>query len=332
MRPSTFRDSLIALIPTKVPVWAWGQPGIGKSDIVKQASTQLGLEFRDVRAVLLDPVDLRGLPTIGENGRCRWAVPDFLPMEGQGVLFLDELSQAPPLVQAALLQLTLSRQLGEYVLPDDWSIVAASNRQEDRAGGHRVITPLMNRFLHLDVEVHNEDWQDWAVNAGVRPEIRSFINARPNLLHKFDPTSGARAFPTPRSWAFVSTIMPAVTDDTMFDLVGGCVGSGPAAEFVAFAKVYRSLPDVDGILANPSAAPLPTEPDVLYAVCGAIVEKCRTDAKKTKSGPSIKYANRLPKEFGVLLFRDIVKVDREALMTDEGRQFLKTNRDALVAA
>jgi hypothetical protein len=193
-----------------------------------------------------------------------------------------------------------------------------------------MISALSNRFLHLDLDISNDDWQDWALNASVDPIVRAFIAARPNLLHKFDASAGARSFPSPRSWEFVSTIMPATTDATIFDLVKGCVGDGPAAEFVAFAKVYRSLPDVDAILASPQSAIVPNEPDVLYAVCSAIVEKVRSDKAKTQG--AVRYANRLPKEFGVLAFRDLVKVDRTALTTDAGREFLKTNRDALIAS
>src|SRR5205085_3221785 len=170
---------------------------VGKSSLIRQAARDLSLAVCDVRAVLLDPVDLRGLPTL-KDGAAEWCPPAFLPRGGEGVLFLDELAQAPPLVQAACLQLTLDRRVGEYELPAGWSVVAASNRQEDRAGAHRLITPLLNRFVHLDLEVSLEDWQDWAARAGVCHEVRSFLRYRPALLFQFDPGSGQRAFPTPR--------------------------------------------------------------------------------------------------------------------------------------
>src|SRR4029079_8083765 len=117
---------------------------------------------------------------------------------GEGVLFLDELAQAPPLVQAACLQLTLDRRVGEHELPAGWSVIAASNRAEDRAGTHRLISPLLNRFVHLDLEVSNEDWQAWAVASGIAPEVRAFLRYRPALLFRFDPAVQERAFPTPR--------------------------------------------------------------------------------------------------------------------------------------
>ena len=323
MQPSIMSQTLTALIPTLQPTWIWGPPAVGKSSIVRAAAAALGIELIDIRAVLLDPVDLRGLPTIGKDGRAKWAVPGFLPSKGRGVLFLDELAQATPLVQAALLQLSLERRLGEYELPEGWAIVAASNRQEDRAGGHRVISALSSRFLHLDMEVHAGDWSAWAVGAGVAPEVRGFIASQPTKLHVFDGAAGERSFPSPRTWEFVSRIMPACTDATMFDLVAGCIGKGHAAEFVAFAQVYRRLPDVDQILRSPATAGVPNEPDVLWAVTTSVVEKCREDKKK--SAAAITYADRLAGnrfEFASMLFRDTLKVDKAALKTPQGQAFI----------
>ena len=151
MRPTEVIRALAALIPTQRPIYIWGSPGVGKSSLVKQAASTLGLELVDVRATLLDPVELRGIPCI-HGDVAVWCPPAFLPQDGQGILFLDELALAPPLVQAACLQLTLDRRVGEYELPDGWSVIAASNRVEDRAGTHRLISPLLNRFVHLNLQ------------------------------------------------------------------------------------------------------------------------------------------------------------------------------------
>ncbi|WP_020471423.1 AAA family ATPase, partial [Zavarzinella formosa] len=169
MRPTELARSLSALIPTRRPVYLWGPPGIGKSSLVRQAADADGLSLVDVRATLLDPVDLRGLPSV-VKGAAVWCPPAFLPKDGKGLLFLDELAQAPPLVQAACLQLTLDRRLGEYALPEGWGVIAASNRAEDRAGANRLISPLLNRFVHLDLEVSAEDWQAWAAAANIAAE------------------------------------------------------------------------------------------------------------------------------------------------------------------
>jgi hypothetical protein len=306
VRPVELTNALTALFPTGRPVFVWGPPGVGKSSLVRQAAAGLGLAVADVRATLLDPVDLRGLPRL-DGDMAVWCPPAFLPRGGTGVVFLDELAQAPPLVQAACLQLTLDRRLGEYELPAGWSVVAASNRSEDRAGTHRLISPLLNRFVHLDLDVSHEDWQGWAVTNQVAPEVRAFLQYRPGLLFQFDPAANPRAFPTPRSWQFVSDVLPRTTADLMHGVVAGCVGDGPAAEFVGFLKLYRELPDLDAVLARPDTAPVPTEPAVLYALVGALVERCRQ--AKAPLTAFVTYAARLPDEFAVLAMRDALDVN-----------------------
>jgi hypothetical protein len=274
--------------------------------------------------VLLDPVDLRGLPRI-QGDSVLWCPPAFLPKGGAGVLFLDELAQAPPLVQAACLQLTLDRRVGEYQLPEGWSVVAASNRQEDRAGAHRLISPLLNRFVHLDLEVSGDDWHDWAVGAGIAAEVRSFLRYRPALLFQFDPAAGARAFPTPRSWEFVSQVLPHAPAELLHPVVAGCVGEGPAAEFVAFARICRELPDPDPVLAAPATTSVPREPAVLYALCGALVERCRKANSKVLAA-FVQYVSRMPDEFGVLAMRDVLAVAPKLLTLPDAQAWLSRAR------
>src|SRR5579885_642412 len=206
MKASCVSTTLCSLLPIRQPVFLWGAPGIGKSAVVAQAAATAGLELQDVRALLLDPVDLRGLPFVAADGRSRWATPGFLPAEGtSGILFFDELNAAPAMVQASLYQLVLDRKLGEYRLPDGWTIVAAGNREGDRAVTSRMPTPLRNRFTHLNFEADMQEWCEWAISAKIRPEVIAFIRFKPDLLSDFD--RDATAFPSPRSCAFVSNIL-----------------------------------------------------------------------------------------------------------------------------
>jgi hypothetical protein len=324
MSPSDVIETLTAVLPTKQPVYLWGAPGGGKSSVVRQVAAELKLEFRDLRATLLDPVDLRGLPKVSGK-KTTWCPPDFLPDGGSGVLLLDELAQSPLLVQNSFLQLVLDRRLGEYVLPDGWAVLAASNRVEDRAGAGRIGTALANRFLHVDLEISVEDWQGWAVAHNIAPEIRAFIRFRPAMLSVFDPASNPRAFASPRSWEFASRVFQSAPQRLLQRVLAGCVGDGPAAEFAAFLKLYEQLPDVDAVLANPTSSPVPSrEPAVLFSLVGAMVERCRKN--KSLAGNFARYAQRLPDEFAVLALRDAVSLDRSLVSQPDVQKWIAAAR------
>ena len=307
LKPSQVSEALGVLVGIKQPIMIWGPPGVGKSAIVKQVADDGNLELRDVRAILLDPVDLRGLPHINGDGRAHWAVPEFLPREGKGILFLDELTAAPQLTQAACYQLILDRKLGEYELPERWTIIAAGNRESDRGVVHRMPSPLTNRFVHLDFGVDLDDWTKWATKHGIATEVIAFLRFRDELLHDFDPKRSEKAFPTPRSWEFVSNIVGSgiVTNGIEYPLIAGAVGEGAAAEFMGFLKIARSIQSPDMILMNPEKGDIPEEAATLYAISTALARK----ATENNMDRVVTYANRLPDEFSVLLVKDALDRD-----------------------
>lgn len=326
MNAKQIKSSLRTLIRLRQPVFVWGAPGVGKSQVVAQVAGELGLELTDIRAVLLDPVDLRGLPSV-QDGSARWCPPSFLPTEGEGVLFLDELNAAPPLVQAACYQLVLDRQVGEYRLPDGWTVVAAGNRETDRAVTHRMPSALANRFVHLDFSVDADSWLEWAEEAGLSEEILAFIRFRPKLLHDFDPKKNDKAFASPRSWEFAARILAAEpAPDVELSLLKGTVGPGAAAEFAGFSRMFRQLPDPDAILDHPATAAVPEEPATLYALCEALAKKAGQDTAES----IVAYASRLPSEFGVLLVRDAVKQHKPMVESPAFSQWATANSEVLL--
>lgn len=302
MRASAISGALRVLVTARQPVFIWGGPGVGKSAIVGQLAEKLNVRLQDVRALLLDPVDLRGLPFLASDGRSKWATPEFLPQSGTGILFLDELNAAPAMVQASCYQLVLDRKLGEYTLPDGWAIIAAGNRDSDRGATTRMPTPLRNRFVHLEFEVDVQEWSEWAIQAGIRPEVIAFLRFRPELLGAFD--RDANAFPSPRSWEFVSRILDSIgpqSDPSIeHEVIAGAVGTGAATEFSGFLRMFRELPNIDAILLNPLQEPVPEIAAAQYAVASALA-RCASD---TNFDRVCLYLNRLPTEFRVLCVRD----------------------------
>ena len=164
MNPVELIDFLEKLISKNLNIstMIWGPPGIGKSSIVAAAAEKAGIDFIDLRLSQLAPTDLRGLPVPvhpnkgEEYGISKWYPPEFLPREGKGILFLDELNMAPPVMQGVAQQLILDRKIGSYKVPQGWIILSAGNRKEDRASVFEMPSPLANRFIHLEVEANYE--------------------------------------------------------------------------------------------------------------------------------------------------------------------------------
>ena len=327
MNPVKIKEALRTLIPLQQPAFIWGAPGVGKSQIVAQMAKELDRELIDIRAVLLDPVDLRGLPRIEDDGSAGWCPPSFLPKEGSGILFLDELNAAPPLVQAACYQLVLDRKLGEYELPEGWTVVAAGNRESDRAVTHRMPSALANRFVHLEFEVSHLDWDKWAEQSDIAFDIRAFLKFRPALLHDFDPKKDVKAFPSPRSWEFASSVVTAnPSPSVLYEMLSGTVGTGAATEFIGFKKAYKNLPDPQVVLDAPELASLPEEPATLYAFCELLASK----ASDQTSDAILKVAFRLPAEYSVLLVRDSVKNFRKLVDSSLFASWAQQHAEVLV--
>lgn len=327
MKPSELYEALHALISERVPLHVWGACGVGKSQIVAQVAVDRKCEFLDIRAVQLDPVDLRGLPRISAD-RAEWVPPKFLPIDGEGVLFLDELTSAPQMTQAGCYQLVLDRKLGEYRLPDGWVVIAAGNPASERGVHFSMPRPLRNRFVHLDLEPDFMDWCKWAVKAGVRPEIIAFLRFKPALLHDPDATSDLNAWPTPRSWEMASNVLSgfarrrqsgffAGTTEIEAQLLEGTIGEAATTELVAFLRLFRQLPSIDEILLNPDSAPLPDEPSARIAIATAL-GRALTDHSIAKG---IRYLDRMPTEMRVLAMRDAAARDRAITHTPEFVRF-----------
>ena len=327
MKPSKLYEALHALIGERVPLHIWGACGVGKSQIVSQVASDLEYDFLDVRAVQLDPVDLRGLPRIAAD-QTEWVPPKFLPTTGKGILFLDELTSAPQMTQAGCYQLVLDRRLGEYALPDGWVVIAAGNPASERGVHFAMPLPLRNRFVHLELEPDLADWCRWAVKAQVRPEIIAFLRFKPELLHTADVTSDANAWPTPRSWEIASQVLCGVarrrkarllsgTSEFEAQLLDGTVGPGAASELVGFLRLFRELPSVDEILLNPATAPVPTDPSAQIAIATAL-GRVLTDSSV---GRGITYLDRMPTEMRVMAMRDAAARDTAITHTSEFVRF-----------
>lgn len=252
------RKSLLMAIKTKRPTFIWGPPGIGKSELVASIAEELGGLMIDLRMAQMEPTDLRGIPFFDkEASKMDWAPPIDLPDEETAsqypivLLFMDEMNSAPPAVQAAAYQLVLNRRVGKYVLPDNVAIIAAGNRDSDKGVTYRMPLPLANRFLHLELRVDFDPWQQWAVENGINGEVVGYLMRNKQDLYGFDGRSSSRAFPTPRTWTFVSDILnmsEGEDPDAVYALITGAIGEGLASKFNSHRKFVSQLPEPMDVL------------------------------------------------------------------------------------
>jgi hypothetical protein len=251
------RKGILKCFKNKRPLFLWGPPGIGKSELVAGITEELGGHMIDLRLGQMEPTDLRGIPYFNKDkGVMDWAPPVDLPDETLAaqypvvVLFLDEMNSAAPAVQAAGYQLILNRRVGKYVLPDNVVIVAAGNRESDKGVTYRMPTPLANRFVHLEMRVDHESWEQWATANRIHKDVVGYIGHAKQDLFEFDPRSPSRAFATPRSWTFVSQFCEEqdCTDAELTDLIAGTVGEGIAIKFMAHRKVAGQMPKAMDVL------------------------------------------------------------------------------------
>ncbi len=305
MKPQELKVALKELIEKKLPTFIWGSPGIGKSSIVKQIAEEKSLEFIDVRLSLLDPTDLKGIPFYNkESNEAVWASPDFLPKSGEGILFLDEINSAPPSIQAAAYSLILDRKVGNYILPDGWAIVAAGNLESDRGVVYHLPSPLANRFVHLNLDVDYSQWRAWAINNKINAEVIAFLAYDNDKLFTFEPTSNQKAFATPRSWEFVSNILDTNLDDKiMIETIAGAIGNEVANSFFAFRKVMSKLPNLDDIL-DGKEAEFEHNAQILIALTTGLSIKA-LNATKEQLTNILKFSYKLPKEFAIMLIKDM---------------------------
>jgi len=319
MRPSQLKDEIKARHTAKIKrtLMVESTPGLGKTQIARQAAEELGVGFMTIHAPLLQPEDY-GLPVVmgKDRDQLKFVVSaDKFPIKGSdcpesGILLIDELSQADNSSQKILANLIQEREIHGQHLKDGWTIVATGNRQKDRSGANRILGHLSNRLTRVTLEASLDDWTDWALRNGVKTEVVSFIRFRPELLSNYDAAQEINA--TPRAWVEgVSAALGVIEKENEFEIFTGDVGEGCASEFMAFVKIYRNLPNPDAVLLNPKKEEVPKDPATQFALVGALVAR----VTEQNMDRAMIYIRRLPAEFSVLFIKDAVARNRDLATT-----------------
>ena len=305
-------------------VMLWGPPGVGKSEGIRELAKNIEkktgktVHVTDVRLILYNPVDLRGIPTANDDKTLAvWLKPKIFQMDESkdviNILFLDEISAAPQSVQAAAYQITLDRVVGEHKLPENCIVIAAGNRVTDKSVAYKMPRALANRLLHFEIKSDFESWKSWAIKNGIHEKVLGFLSFRQDQILNTDLHNDELAFATPRTWEMVSNILNTVNDDVeaVFSLIAGLVGIGAAGEFLTWSEIYKDLPDVEKIFKG-KKEPVPESPDVLYALVSAMTvyaSKHKDDLEAIEN--SINYGKKLPVDFSVVLLRNYLYIEED---------------------
>jgi hypothetical protein len=320
IRPTELTVLLSATIKARKPVLITGAPGIGKSDIVTQATIAAGADLILSHPAVEDPTDTKGLPWV-VDGHARFMpfgdLEKAMNADHPTVWFFDDLGQASPAVQASKMQLLLAREVNGHKIPDEIVFVAATNRRTDKAGVTGILEPVKSRFVTIvELEPNLDDWCNWAIDHDISPVLLSFLRFQPDLLCKFSASADLSNSPVPRTWNHVHELLKMDLPNSVQNAaISGAVGEGAATEFLAFLKLCQQLPSIDQILIDPKSVPVPQQPAILYALAGALANR----TTETNFSRVAMYINLMcddgKGEFGVLTLRDAMRRHPEITQT-----------------
>jgi len=266
VNPAQLADFLLEVAVVR-PVFIWGAPGIGKSSLVAQFAAQLGLPCVSLLGSQLAPEDLIGVPQI-VDGVSRFCPPAQIARREPYCLFLDELNACTHEVQKAFYSLIHERRIGEYELPSGSIVIGAGNRAQDSAIVKPMSSALLNRMVHVHLQVSHRDWMAWAHVNSLHPHVLTYLELRPDHLWS-PPPKHEEPFSTPRSWHMLSDALhqygERLRDEELETLAYGCLSPHHAAQLKAFVKQTRSRFALHRILKGEIGWPSePGDRDVLY--------------------------------------------------------------------
>jgi hypothetical protein len=298
-----------------VPIMVDGPPGVGKTDLFHQIARERDWYINDnFRASTIDPVDLRGIPSI-VNGHTVFNPPADLPDEArdgpEGILLFDEINTGIPMLQATMHGIVHEGRLATWTKPKGCRIGATGNRISDRANAQKLSTSLAGRFGHVTIEPEFPPWKLWALQNNILPEIISFLEWQESrkvpCLFKASETPDARAYPSPRSWERTSRVIEKAPPKA-FEIAEANIGTPVAIEFKGFLDVFTTMPRLPEIFANPTTARVPLEASAKYAISGALSRA----ATPQNLQAIVTYMKRVGPEFSTICVTDAIR--REELL------------------
>ena len=331
MRAKYLMRTLVFAFKNNHPVLIKSAPGIGKSEIVEQAARKLNYDLMIVHPVVEEPTDQKGIPWV-VDGKARFIplhnLERMITAKKELVVFIDDLGQATPAVQASYMQLLLARQINGHKISDFVRFVAATNRREDKSGVTGILEAIKSRFdIIVELEMNVGDWIDWALRNGVPHEFISFTKFKPSLLHQFKPSRDIENYPCPRTVTKAGRMFKNGIDvDLRYEILKGCVGEAYAIEFETYLKVFMSLPTIGQIENDPYGSPIPNEISAKFAVSGMIAANIKTE----NANALISYLDKVDKELTIATMKNISVSNPKVTASSAFTQWMIRNGKELI--
>lgn len=291
-----------------------GPSGVGKSDSIRAAAVELSKQYKcafpvlDKRLSQMEPPDFGGVPSV-VKGKTVKNVPDWWPTDpdSRGILLLDEVTSAPPIMQAAAYEVALDRSMGGEPIPDGWMIITAGNRASDRGVTYPLAAPLLARMTLLNVESSLDGFMNYCAEHNVRPEIMAFIKSQAQYMNERDETVNSKItdlplgkpFANQRAWTTAAQYYLDEPAEERLELLRGSVGDRAAVDLESFLRIWETMPSIDRCFTDPKNNTLPGSAAERYAVAVGI--SARLTNKNFEK--ALIYLNRLQAEHRALCIK-----------------------------
>ena len=339
-----------------------GEPGIGKSAMLKMLGDQLNMPTRYIDCALFDLGDLQ-MPMVEdgsneensdsneESKKCVAFVPNKMFMADEPIIvMLDELGKASRPVMNGFLPLMYEHRIGQYHLPEGSIVFAATNLSTDGVGDF-LQAHAKNRTTYLrinkpkagfnhDGSVEPHSWAEWALDNDIDASVMAWVREYPHCMasytdyeagekvdnpYIFVPTESQSAFVTPRSLAHASHIVKQrhnMTDDVLIAALSGTIGKEAASDMQAFLSVADALPPFKVIIEKPDTADIPSNP--IAAVILALGAVTRLDNSNVNGW--VRYMRRLPREVQFMFTQSAMRSKKAGLLA-HASEFTKWARE-----
>lgn len=323
MKPSQVKSLIKLAMGTKLNVMITGKPGIAKTAIAKQAAVEENADLVIIQTSTSEQTDTKGFPWI-DKGKATFVpygqILQLINAKKPTICILDDFGQASVDVQKSWMPLLDSnmREVAGHKISDFVTFVATTNRRSDKAGVQGILAPILSRFaVIVEMESDTNEWVLWAIDNNMPIELIAFsrfVENNSSLFNEIDKplTNDLVNVYNSRTKEHLGILFnKGIDKDIEQSVFIGAIGQVAGIQFKAFLEMYRTIPDIDQIIINPSSVNVPTAPDVLYAVCGALAYRSNDVTLEN----ILIYAERLPVEFQMVLVTDAVTRTPELTQT-----------------